>query len=98
MSQMTWNDCKYRAKPLIAAECLFQPGLELAKKKAEISSGRLFEEFSDARAQVLFRLVNRSGQMHRRPEVAAPIGSEDPLRVRQPIEILMGQPEFDCAA
>src|SRR5207244_2840353 len=73
------------ATPLLtAAKDAFQPIFELAKEKLQVSAGRFLEEFDDARAQVLLRFINRAGQMHGRPEIAAPFTIENFFGVRQP--------------
>src|SRR5436853_4281689 len=74
------------ATPLLtAAKDAFQPIFELAKEKLQVSAGRFLEEFDDARAQVLLRFINRAGQMHGRPDIAAPFTIENFFGVRQPI-------------
>ena len=46
---------------MIAAECLFKPGLELVKEKTEISGGRFLEKLDYTRAQILLGVLDRPG-------------------------------------
>ena len=48
----------------IAAKSLFQPRFKLTKEEPEIGSGRLLEQFDNARTQVLPRVIDCSGQTH----------------------------------
>ena len=79
---------------MIAAECLFKPGVELAKEKTEICGRRFLEKLDDTRAEILLRVIDRPRQMHGCPEIAAPLLIEDFYGVWQPIEVLASEAEF----
>ncbi len=83
---------------LIAAKCLIEPVLELTKEKLQISAGRFLEEFDDACAKVLFRLIDRARKMHCGPQIAALATAENFFGVWQPIEMFASNSKLNCTA
>ena len=44
----------------MAAKCFLEPVFELTKQKLQVRTGRFLEKFDNARAQILFRLIDRA--------------------------------------
>src|SRR6516165_5102718 len=86
------------ATPSIAAKRFLQPIVQLTKEQLQISAGRLFEKFYDARAEILPGVIDRSEKMHIGPEIAVLPAAKDFFGIRQPIEIFTGKPKSDRSA
>ena len=58
----------------------------------------MFEKFDNARAEILFGVIDRSEKMHFGPQIAVLTATKDFFGIRQPIEIFTGKPKSDRAA
>src|SRR5262249_47900163 len=85
------------AELLLASKCFLQPCAQLSKEQTEISGGRFLEEFDDALTEVLSWIINRAGQMHVSPQIAAGASAKNFFRIRQPIQVFARKPKFDVA-
>ena len=73
-------------------ERVLQPVSDETKRQAEKCARRFLQRLDHPRAEVLLRLIDRAGQVHRRPKVPRLLIRKHFLGARQPLQIFARHP------